>query len=165
MMEEALRSEPEARTAAEQIAHGDRCVVVGRGFNYATAFETGLKIKELAYVEAEPYSSADFQHGPIAMVEPGFPVVLITVGETMQEELVSLRESLRQQGATIVVLGDDQSIRHPADAWISVPAGIPEWLTPLVAIVPGQLLAYHLALARGSDPDCPRAIHKVTLTR
>jgi glucosamine--fructose-6-phosphate aminotransferase (isomerizing) len=99
------------------------------------------------------------------MVEPGFPVVLITVGETMQEELVSLRESLRQQGATIVVLGDDQSIRHPADAWISVPAGIPEWLTPLVAIVPGQLLAYHLALARGSDPDRPRAIHKVTLTR
>jgi glucosamine--fructose-6-phosphate aminotransferase (isomerizing) len=99
------------------------------------------------------------------MVEPGFPVVLITVGETMQEELVGLQESLRQQGATMVVLGDDESIRHPADAWVPVPAGIPEWLTPLVAIVPGQLLAYHLALARGRDPDRPRAIHKVTLTR
>jgi glucosamine--fructose-6-phosphate aminotransferase (isomerizing) len=165
MMEEALRSEPEAQAAAARIAHGDRCVVVGRGFNYATAFEMGLKIKELAYMEAEPYSSADFQHGPIAMVEPGFPVVLVTAGETMQEELVSLRESLRQQGATLVVLGDDEAIRHPADAWIPLPAGIPEWLTPIVAIVPGQLLAYHLALARGGDPDHPRTIHKVTLTR
>jgi glucosamine--fructose-6-phosphate aminotransferase (isomerizing) len=165
LMEQALRSEPEASAAAERIAHSDRCAVVGRGFNYATTFEIGLKIKELAYVEAEPYSSADFRHGPIAMVEPGFPVILVTVGEAMQEELVGLRESLRQQGAKMVVLGDDESIRHPDDAWIPVPARVSEWLTPLVAIVPGQLLAYHLALARGGDPDRPRTLHKVTRTR
>lgn len=164
-MEKALQSEQEARAAAEKLAHSDRCVVVGRGFNYATTFEIALKIKELAYVEAEPYSSADFQHGPIAMVEPGFPAILIAVGETVQGEMITLRNALHQQGATLVMLGDDERMRGPTDAWLPVPSGIPEWLTPLVAIVPGQLLAYHLTLARGHDPDHPRTIRKVTRTQ
>jgi glucosamine--fructose-6-phosphate aminotransferase (isomerizing) len=163
-IDQALRSEPAAQTAAERVASSDRCVVVGRGFNYATVFETALKMKELSYVEAEPYSSADFMHGPIAMVEPGFPVLLVSVGEAMRSELGALSESLRQQGANLVVLGDDESVRRPGDVWLSVPGGLAEWLTPLVAIVPGQLLAYHLALARGGDPDRPRTIRKVTLT-
>jgi len=164
-MERALRSEPEARAAAERIVHSDRCVVVGRGFNYATTFEIALKIKELAYVEAEPYSSADFQHGPIAMMEPGFPAILVNAGETLRSEMLALQDSLREHDAALVVLGDDERCRHSADAWIPVPGDIPEWLTPLVAILPGQLLAYHLTLARGSDPDRPRTIRKVTLTR
>jgi len=163
-MEQALRSEAEAQAAAEWVAGSDRCVVVGRGFNYATTFEIALKMKELSYVEAEPYSSADFMHGPIAMVEPGFPVVLVAVGETMPDELAALAESLREHGANLVVLGVDENIRRPTDAWLPVPGGLPEWLTPLVAIVPGQLLAYHLTLARGRDPDRPRTIRKVTLT-
>jgi len=163
-MEKALQAELAAQSAAERIAHNSRCVVVGRGFNYATTFETALKMKELAYIEAEPYSSADFRHGPIAMVETGFPAVLVAVGETMRDEILELRDALREQGANLVVLGDDETTRHPDDAWLPVPGGLPEWLTPLVAILPGQLLAYHLALARGSDPDRPRTLHKVTLT-
>ena len=163
-MEKVLQAEPAAQSAAERIARSDRCVVVGRGFNYATAFETALKMKELAYLEAEPYSSADFRHGPIAMVETGFPAVLVAVGETMRHEVIELRDALRERGANLVVLGDDETTRHPDDAWLPVPGGLPEWLTPLVAILPGQLLAYHLTLARGSDPDRPRTLHKVTLT-
>jgi glucosamine--fructose-6-phosphate aminotransferase (isomerizing) len=163
-MEKALQSEPAAQSAAERIAHNSRCVVVGRGFDYATAFETALKMKELAYIEAEPYSSADFRHGPIAMVETGFPAVLVAVGETMRGEMIELRDALRERGANLVVLGDDETTRHPDDAWLPVPSGLPEWLTPLVDILPGQLLAYHLTLARGSDPDRPRTLHKVTLT-
>ena len=163
-MEKALQAELAAQSAAKRIAHNSRCVVVGRGFNYATTFETALKMKELAYIEAEPYSSADFRHGPIAMVETGFPAVLVAVGETMRDEILELRDALREQGANLVVLGDDETTRHPDDAWLPVPGGLPEWLTPLVAILPGQLLAYHLTLARGSDPDRPRTLHKVTLT-
>ena len=121
-------------------------------------------MKELAYVEAEPYSSADFMHGPIAMVEPGFPVVIVTVGETMRGEMAALSESVREQGANLILLGDDASVCRPGDAWIPIPGDLPEWLTPLIAIVPGQLLAYHLTLARGSNPDQPRTIRKVTLT-
>jgi glucosamine--fructose-6-phosphate aminotransferase (isomerizing) len=163
-MEKALQAESAVRSAAERIARNSRCVVVGRGFNYATAFETALKMKELAYIEAEPYSSADFRHGPIAMVETGFPAVLIAVGETMRSEMIELRNALHEHGANLVVLGDTETTRHPDDAWLPVPSGLPEWLTPLVTILPGQLLAYHLALARGSDPDRPRTLHKVTLT-
>lgn len=163
-MEQALSSEHSARAAAERVAQGDRCVVVGRGFNYATTFEIALKIKELAYVGAEPYSSADFMHGPIALVGPGFPAILVDAGETMRAEMKALQNSLREHGAALIVLGDDPASQRLADVWIPVPAGIPEWLTPLVTIVSGQLLAYHLALARGGDPDNPRTIHKVTRT-
>ncbi len=164
-MEAALQSEPQAQAAAARIKASDRCAVLGRGYNYATTFEIALKIKELAYVEAEPYSSADFRHGPIAIAEAGFPAIVVAVGETMRSEMIELRDALRARGADLVVLGDDPGMRHPADAWIQVPGGLPEWLTPLAAIVPGQLLAYHLARERGSDPDRPRTLGKVTLTR
>lgn len=164
-MELALQSETHSQAAAARIAGSDRCVVVGRGFNYATTFETALKIKELSYVQAEPYSSADFMHGPIAVVEPGFPVVIVAVGDAMRSELTTLSDSLRGHGAHLVMLSDEPGLCRPPDSCLPIPSGLPEWLTPLVAIVPGQLLAYHLTLARGSDPDRPRTIHKVTLTQ
>lgn len=164
-IEQALQAESYAIAAAERLAAANRCVVLGRGFNYATTYEIALKIKELTYIVAEPYSSADFQHGPIAIVEPGFPVVLIAVGATVRQELIELRDRLRERGATLVVLGDDEALRHPDDVWLPVPSGLPEWLSPCVAVVVGQLLALHLARARGFDPDQPRALRKVTLTR
>ena len=98
------------------------------------------------------------------MVEPGFPVVMVAMGQTMGAELAALGEAVRQHGANLVVIGDDADLCRQGNAWIYVPAGLPEWLTPLVAIIPGQLLAYHLAFARGGDPDRPRTIRKVTLT-
>jgi glucosamine--fructose-6-phosphate aminotransferase (isomerizing) len=161
----ALGADEPARAAAGRLAGSQRCVVLGRGFDYATTFEIALKLKELTYVVAEPYSSADFQHGPIAMIEPGFPVVLLATGATMRPELAALRDKLRERGAALVVLGDDESIRTADDAWLPVPAGTPEWLSPCVSIVPGQLLAFHVALARGLNPDEPRSLNKVTLTR
>ncbi len=164
-MEESLQAAETIRTAAERLAPHDRCVVLGRGFNYATTFELALKIKELTYTVAEPYSSADFKHGPIALVQPGFPVIVVAVGERTRGELLELAEQLRQRGAELIVLSDAPSVQPSAEPWLSIPAGLPEWLTPLVAIVPGQLLAYHLAQARGFDPDQPRTLSKVTLTR
>lgn len=158
-MHRALETESQAQAAAKKLAHSNRCVVLGRGYNYATTFEIALKIKELTYVEAEPYSSADFKHGPIAMVEKDFPVVMVDVGEVMRKEMKELKLKLEERGATIVKIGD------AADADLSVGASLPEWLTPIVSILPGQLLAYHLAFARGLDPNNPRTISKVTLTR
>jgi len=162
VMEQALQAETQARHMAGKLAESDRAIVIGRGFNYATAHEISLKCKELAYILAEPYSSADFRHGPIAMVETDFPVLLVTMGETFRQDLAALDAKLRDQGVQPVVLGDrpftDSGLHIP------VPSGLPEWLTPLAAILPGQLLAYHLARARGFDPDLPRVIRKVTLT-
>jgi glucosamine--fructose-6-phosphate aminotransferase (isomerizing) len=164
-MQLVLQAEEPARVAAQQLAAHQRCVVLGRGFNYSTTFEIALKLKELTYIIAEPYSSADFKHGPIAMIEPGFPVVAIAVGDRVRDELIALAVSVRERGASLIVLGDDESLRVADAAWLPVPSNVPEWLSPLIAIVPGQLLAYHTTVARGFDPDQPRAIQKVTLTR
>ncbi|MGE5374197.1 MAG: SIS domain-containing protein [Bacteroidota bacterium] len=156
----------------QQIAHMtqryrymSQCVVLGRGFNYATAFEWALKMKELTYVIAEPYSSADFQHGPIAMVEGGFPVLAVApsgrVQETMQDMLGRLR---KQKNAELVVISDDAETLSLAQSPIQLPPLIPEWLTPLVGIIPAQLFACHLTQVKGYDTETPRSITKVTET-
>ena len=141
------------------------CVVLGRGFNYATAFEWALKLKELTYLIAEPYSSADFQHGPIAMVEGGFPVLAVApsgkVQETMREMLTRLR---KEKDAELVVISDDADALVLAQSPIQLPPQIPEWLTPLVSIIPAQLFACHLTEVKGYDTDKPRTITKVTET-
>ena len=164
---QGLKSEPEARLAAKELAGCDHTVFIGRGFNYSTAWEIALKCKELANIQAEPLSSADFLHGPIAMVDEGFMVNLISIGDTFRDEFNSLAKTLHGRGAKLITFGDVPIGEHIArhDLFIPVPASLPEWLSPMAAILPGQLLAYHLAWARGFNPDQPRAIRKVTLTK
>ena len=164
---EALKSETQAKEAAKILASSDHTIFIGRGFNYSTAHEISLKCKELANIQAEPYSSADFLHGPIAIVDEGFPVSLISIGDTFRDELNQLGATLRERGARLITIGDVESLGRTAeqDMFIRVPAGLPEWLSPIAAILPGQLLAYHLTKARGFDPDQPRLIRKVTLTK
>ena len=164
-MEEALTTEPQAKAAAERIADSGRAVVLGRGYNLCTAHEIALKIKELSGVEAEPYSTADFKHGPIAMAEGGLPVILISHGATFRREVAEMGDLVRSQGARVLPIADELPGIQPADSWIPLPPGEPEWLTPIAAVIPGQLLAFHLTRARGMDPDRPRHIRKVTLTR
>jgi glucosamine--fructose-6-phosphate aminotransferase (isomerizing) len=163
-MQTALKAEADAKAAAERIADSDRAVVIGRGYQYCTAYEVALKIKELAGVEAEPYSTADFQHGPKAMAEGGMPAIFITVGPTFRGETVALADAVRGQGARVVLIGDMQTEAQSGDSVVPVALGEPEWLTPIAAVIPGQLLAFHLARARGLDPDQPRHIRKVTRT-
>jgi glucosamine--fructose-6-phosphate aminotransferase (isomerizing) len=162
---QALSSELQAQEALP--ATSDHTIFIGRGFNYSTAHEISLKCKELANIQAEPYSSADFLHGPIAIVDEGFPVSLISIGETFREELNALGSTLRTRGAKLITIGDAELLDHTAaqDTFIPVPGGLPEWLSPIAAVIPGQLLAYHLTKARGFDPDQPRSIRKVTLTK
>jgi glucosamine--fructose-6-phosphate aminotransferase (isomerizing) len=164
-IETLLKQDAEIERMAQRYRYMTQCVVLGRGFNYATAFEWALKMKELTYVVAEPYSSADFQHGPIAMVEGGFPVLAVAprgrVFDSMLEMLTRLR---REHAAELVVVSDDEQALALAQSPIQLPAGIPEWLTPIVAIVAGQLFAAHLTRAKGYDTEKPRSISKVTET-
>ena len=143
----------------------DQCVVLGRGFNYSTAYEWALKLKELTYIIAEPYSSADFQHGPIAMVEGGFPVLAVApkgkVHGSMMEMLTLLR---REKKAELVLISEDLESLSLAQSPIQLPPQIPEWLTPLVGIIPAQLFACHLTTVKGYDTEKPRSITKVTET-
>jgi len=164
-----LESLPSALAAAlgtgvtvEQIAKKWKetraCLVIGRGFNYATAFEIAQKIKELAYVIAEPYSSADFLHGPIAVIEDRLPVVFIAPSGVLYEDSLEVMKKLQDKGADLVVISDAR------DATIALPVPVSEWLSPFTTVVAGQLLAYHLTRAKGFDPDHPRGLTKVTRT-
>jgi glucosamine--fructose-6-phosphate aminotransferase (isomerizing) len=163
---QALELDAQIARLVERYRYMSHCVVVGRGYNYATAFEWSLKLKELAYVVAEPYSPADFLHGPIAMVERGFPVMAVAPSGQVFENVLALIESLREDlSAELVVVSDQERALDLAQSRLPLPAGIPEWLSPLIAIVPGQLFAFHLTRARGYDVEQPRTIHKVTETR
>jgi glucosamine--fructose-6-phosphate aminotransferase (isomerizing) len=160
----AIGLEDAVESAAREQAGVRRAVVLGRGFNYSTALEWSLKLKEMTYVLADAYSTADFEHGPIAMIDPGFVVHVVAVdGPTLQEIKVVLGR-LREAGARLVVASDSPDALAYADVPLRLPAA-PEWLSPLSAIIPGQLFAYHLALAKHLDTDHPRNIQKVTRTR
>lgn len=163
--EQTLALDHEIAQMAQRYRYMGHCVVLGRGFNYATAFEWALKLKELTYVSAEPYSSADFQHGPIALVDSGFPVLAVAphgrVQDSMRDMLTRLR---RQKDAELVVISDDVDALVLAQSPIQLPAQIPEWLTPLVSIIPAQLFACHLTHVKGYDTETPRSITKVTET-
>lgn len=150
-----------AAAALKDAGHG---VVIGRGFNYATAFEVALKAKELAYVAVEPYSAADFLHGPVALVETGFAAIVINVDGAVADEVDDLLLEMTSRGARPVVISNRLSSLSRASGPIPLPGSMPEWVSPLAAIVPGQMLAFHLSRIRGFDPDHPRGLRKVTRT-
>jgi glucosamine--fructose-6-phosphate aminotransferase (isomerizing) len=151
--------------AAERYAYMEYCVVASRGYNYATAHEIALKLKELTYIMAEPYSSADFQHGPVALVEHGFPLLAVVPDGVLRAELTSFFKGLRdERGADLIVVSADQEALATATTPLPLPSGIPEWLSPIIAVIPGQLFALGLTLAKRLNPDQPRGLRKVTLT-
>ena len=149
---------------AQPYKAANACVVLGRGYNYATAFEIALKLKELTYVLAEPYSSADFQHGPVALVENGFLVISVVPEGKTSGELAAFLDSLQPRQPKLVSISPLQHVLKTANTPIAIPAGMPEWISPLIAVAVGQLFVLGLALAKGLDPDHPRGLNKVTLT-
>lgn len=162
---QALALEGEARRIAADQADLDRCVVLGRGYHYATAREWSLKMKELAYVLADPYSSADFIHGPLALIEAGFPTFAVAPRGATTADMEAVIERLGGElEARLLIASDDPSLCAKGTWSLPLPAGLPEWLMPIVSIVPGQLHAMHLTMAKGRDPEQPRSIRKVTLT-
>lgn len=150
---------------AERYRYMHQCVVIGRGYNYATAYEWALKLKELTYSVAAPYSSADFRHGPIAMVGQGFPVLAVTPDGAVFPDLLELLQHLKQEyQVELLIISDQDSALSLADTALRLPDDIPEWLSPIVSIVPGQLFCYYLTRAKGFDTEAPRSLHKVTKT-
>ncbi len=148
----------------ERYRYMDQCTVIGRGYNYATAFEIALKIKELTRVLAEPYSSADFRHGPIAIIHKGFPVILIAPTGAVSENMIELVGDLKHLGSEVLMISNDEQLLRHSQVAFALPPDVPEWLTPLVAVIPGQLFALQLTLEKGMNPDHPEGLTKVTDT-
>ena len=187
----ALKSEESIARVAERYVHACDCVVLGRVFQYSTARETALKLEETCYVVATPFSSADFRHGPAALVERGMPVVLFAPPGRTSADSFELLQWLRERGADCLVVAEEERILELAT--VPVPLKLPvfaheitsgtsrtalgndlakhertsiaELLAPLPYIVPGQLFAHYLALHKGLNPDAPRSLTKITRTR
>jgi glucosamine--fructose-6-phosphate aminotransferase (isomerizing) len=158
--------EPEVIAMSHEQAAADRWLVLARGYEYATAREWALKLKELARVFADPYSAADFEHGPLALLEPGVPVLATVRPGPARDGVVALLTRLRDDlSADLGVVADDAEALALARWPLRIPAGTPEWLGPIVSIVVGQLHALHLTRARGLDPEAPRNLNKVTRTQ
>ncbi len=161
----ALTTEPHARDLAAAHAKRQLVIVLGRGYSYASAREWALKLQEMAQLAAMPYSAADFEHGPLALAEPGLPVLAVAPSGPELEAQVALLTSLKaDHGARLLVISDAPAARE-IDEGLALPEGIPPWLAPIVEIVPAQLYAYQLTIARGLSPEHPRTISKVTETR
>jgi glucosamine--fructose-6-phosphate aminotransferase (isomerizing) len=153
----ALAGESAVARCAESLAASDVFAVVGRGFAFPVALEWSLKLKEVAQVFAEPFSAADYRHGPIVLAGAERPVLLVDPAGPGHPDVAELESDLRARGARVARAADDPSAELP------VPAA-EEWIAPIPAAVVGQVLAYRLALARGCDPDRPPGLAKVTRT-
>jgi glucosamine--fructose-6-phosphate aminotransferase (isomerizing) len=161
-----LSLEPEIAQLSERYRFMDHAVVVGRGLNYATAFEFALKMMETCYVVAERFSSADFLHGPIALVEPNFPVFLFAPSGVTWPSIGEMIDKLRGLKAETVVITDsgNRDAADKATRTIRLPRKLDELFTPIPYIVPAQIFAASLAAQKGLDPDRPRTLNKVTRT-
>jgi glucosamine--fructose-6-phosphate aminotransferase (isomerizing) len=166
-MQATLSQTAENISKIERYTYITRSAVIGRGFNYSTAFEAALKIKELTRIVTEPYSSADFLHGPISVLGAGFrfPLLVIAPSGKTQIDLENFLATIKTRNAAAVVISDQADILSQADVPLQLPGDVPEWLSPMVAIIPAQMMALQLTLARGLDPDQPVGLKKVTETR
>lgn len=161
---EALKLAPEISERVERYRYMRQCVVVARGLNYANAFELALKLMETCYVVADRFSSADFLHGPIALIERDFPVLLFMPPGKISNELRKLAGRLQELRAeTLVICSQGARVPRAARA-VRVPGAIPELYTPIPYIIPGQLFAASLARVKRLDADRPRSLQLVTKT-
>src|SRR5581483_12077625 len=169
-MPEALAAQIELSLAADaapldEYADAVGLTVVARGVNYGTAFEVALKIRELTGLITEAYSPADLMHGPIAAIQPGWPVVVVAPSGPARPSVEEIVPPLRARGARLVAISDVRAVLRRAQTQLPLAPGVPEWLSPLTAVVPGQAAALRLAILRERDLDKPRGLRKVTLTR
>jgi len=139
--------------------------VVARGVNYGTAYEIALKIRELSGLVVEAYSPADLLHGPIAAIQPGWPVFVVAPTGPARPSVEEVVAPLKERGARVVAISDVTAVLRRAHTKLELVPRVPEWLSPLTAVIPGQVTAMHLAQLRGLDIDSPRGLRKITLTR
>ncbi|KPK91273.1 MAG: glucosamine--fructose-6-phosphate aminotransferase [Anaerolineae bacterium SM23_ 63] len=159
-MEEVIEETSVHLPRVERYRFIEHLSVIGRGFNYATAFEISLKITELTQTVAEPYSSADFLHGPIAMVTEGFPVIVISPRGSVLEDMRAFVKRLGKLNPELIMISDEPDLLNQANLGFPLPTDLPEWLTPMISVVPGQLFSLALARDRGLDPDKPEGLTK-----
>src|SRR2546425_1205372 len=163
-VDEAVAVSSDAARLARRIGRADAIVVLGRGYQFAAALEASLKIKELARVWAEPYSSADFAHGPQTLLRRGTPVLLLSSRGATEAEARALARALARKGARLYAIPNDEPLAADVADAVLLRAPLSETLTPVSFVIAAQLLAVALARRRGRDPERPAGLSKVTRT-
>jgi glucosamine--fructose-6-phosphate aminotransferase (isomerizing) len=162
--EKALELGPAVKEMVQRYAFMENCVVVGRGVNYGNSYELALKLMETCYVVAERFSSADFFHGPLAIVERRFPIILFAPAGVTQPGNTDLLNRLKDLHADCLSITNSDEIARLSSRSLMLPTDIDEILTPIPFVLPAQLFAAYLSEAKGLDPDSPRSLTKVTRT-
>ena len=161
---EVLKLKSEVEELVQRYVFMENCVVVGRGLNYGNSYELALKLMETCYVVAERFSSADFYHGPLAIVERRFPVILFAPKGITERSSLDLLERLKELHADSFSITNDKKIASLSSRSLFLPKDIDEFLSPIPFIIPAQLFAALLAEAKGLDADAPRSLSKITKT-
>ncbi|HEY3280973.1 MAG TPA: SIS domain-containing protein [Armatimonadota bacterium] len=166
LISQVLASEDSIRRCVERFRYLEECVVLGRGYNLSIALELALKLRETSYIRAQPFASPDFLHGPIAVIERGYPVIAIANQGAALKTVLEVMEETQRRGAEVVAIGNAPEALDMAT--IAIPTNpeeeVPEVISPFPSIVAGQILAQAVAVIKGNDPDSPRGLHKVTVT-
>ncbi|HEY3375955.1 MAG TPA: SIS domain-containing protein [Armatimonadota bacterium] len=167
LIADVLTQEATLRAQIAQFRYMQECVVLGRGYNMAVAYELALKLRETCYIRSQPFASPDFVHGPIAILAEGFPVIAFANDGPSLPSVLDVLRKTKARGADTIVIGNASEALHEADIALPVNQGqaVPEIISPFPAIVAGQLLAQGLSVLKGINPDKPRGLRKVTITR
>ncbi|MEW1687809.1 SIS domain-containing protein [Streptomyces sp. NPDC091265] len=165
LAEAILARKDEVRALASRYRFAERMVITSRGYGYPTAKEAALKLMETSYIPALSYSGADLLHGPLAMVDNISPVIAVVTDGRGGEALQPVLDRLRGRGADLFVVGPKVQVEAASAGFVLPTAGVAEEVQPVLEILPLQMLAYEVTIARGQDPDAPRALAKVTETR
>jgi glutamine---fructose-6-phosphate transaminase (isomerizing) len=154
--------EERVKQIAKKYKDAKAFLFLGRGISTATAYEGRLKLMEIAYVPAMAFPAGESKHGPIGLVEPGFPVVIICPKDETHETVIGNIMEMKARGASVIAVVEegDQEIERLADDYVEIPKGIGEVLSPILFVIPLQLLAYYMAVINGHDPDMPRNLAK-----
>src|SRR2546427_520757 len=161
LVERALAVEPQVKALAERYADAPNALYLGRGVNFPVALEGALKLKEISYIHAGGYPAAEMKHGPIALIDENMPVVCVAPQDRVYAKVVSNMQEVKKRGGRLIAITSDGNgdLSHLVDHQIAVPAS-PPLITPVLTVIPLQLLAYHIAVLRGCDVDRPRNLAK-----
>jgi glucosamine--fructose-6-phosphate aminotransferase (isomerizing) len=156
-----LERADQVRTIAHEYAQAANFLYLGRGFNFPAALEGALKLKEISYIHAEGYPAAEMKHGPIALIDENMPVVFIAPHDEIYDKVLSNIEEVRARNGRVIAIADDEDthIEQVANHVLRIPRTLP-LLTPILASIPLQLLAYYIAVERGCNVDMPRNLAK-----
>jgi glucosamine--fructose-6-phosphate aminotransferase (isomerizing) len=160
-IEDALKLESEVKELARELMHSQDFLYLGRGLNYPIALEGALKLKEISYIHAEGYPAGEMKHGPIALIDEKMPVVVLAPRDRYFEKTIGNLKEVESRGGKVILLTDDVKTSHEVSAFrlLRLPKAS-HYLTPIVMTIPLQLLAYHIAVHRGTDVDQPRNLAK-----